>query len=249
MLRGRFSDKTRIRYEGIISQFCTWLDGQEPSADLAQEYLDHLEEQGKAPNTIATAGNALRALFRSQGQEIKLITPRITIGEPRYKTIDEIYRVLEVAKSPLDRCLVTVLFDTAVRVGELLDLRVDGIDWEHGFIHITRKGGREADVNISEKGLATLREWLDARQFHSKRVFANLKYYDVWRIFKDLGKKAGVPDFTPHTLRHSRAVQMLDAGVDLHDIQMALGHVSIATTANIYARLRPTALKARIPDW
>lgn len=249
MLKGRFSDSTQATYGACIRRFHAWLDGQEPTGQLAQEYLDHLEARGKKPNTIATAGNALRALFRSNGQEVKLDAPTIRVGEPRYKTVEEVYRILEVATSPLDRCLVTVLFDTAVRIGELLELQVNGIDWEGGFIHVVRKGGREADVNISEKGLATLREWLDVREFRSRRVFANLAYYDVWQIFKHLGKKAGVPDFTPHTLRHSRAVQMLGAGAELHNVQMALGHANIATTANIYLRLRPVHLKEKIPPW
>lgn len=243
------SDSTIKTYAKNMVRFQAWLDGRKPSQKTAQKYIDSLEAQGLKPNTIATAANALRDWFRADGQEVKLNAPTIRVGEPRYKTMEELHRILEVADTPLRRCLVTVLFDTAVRIGELLELRVNGIDWDHGFIHVVRKGGREADVNISQKGLAALKEWLEARKGKSRRVFMDKTYYDVWYIFKDLGKKAGVPDFTPHTLRHSRAVQMLDAGVDLHNIQMALGHVSIATTANIYARLRPAALKARMPDW
>jgi len=246
---GRHSKSTEKTYGAHVGRFQVWLDGREPSEATAQEYVDHLEEEGKAPNTIATCANALRDYFGQKGQVVKLVSPTIRLGEPRYKTVEEVYRILEGARTPLELCLVTVLFDTAVRIQELLDLQVDGIDWDQGFIHVVRKGGREADVNISDKGLAALKAWLEVRKFRSKQVFKNLSYYDVWRIFRDLGKRAGVPDFTPHTLRHARAVQMLNAGAELHDVQRALGHTSIATTANIYGRLRPADLKQRIPDW
>lgn len=249
MLKRGYSKRTRELYEREIRRYQEWLDGRKPSQKTAQEYLDHLEAEGKAPNTIAIAGNAIRAYFKGKRQAITLDTPSISLGEPKYITVEELYRILEVADTPLRRCLVTVLFDTALRISELLGLTVDGIDWGQGFIHIVRKGGREADVNISQKGLATLREWLEARQFRSKRVFANLARYDAWRLFKQLGEKAGVPNFTPHRLRHSRAVQALEAGVDLHHVQMMLGHVNISTTANLYARLRPAELKEHIPDW
>ena len=249
MVSRRFSKTTRETYNGHVRRFQEWLDGRKPSEGTAQEYIDHLETLGKAPNTIATCANALRAYFSGRRRTVKLHSPTITVREPRYITMDELYRVLGACQTPLERCLVTVLFDTAVRVGELLELTIDGIDWERGFIHVVRKGGREADVNISDKGLDALREWLGVRKSRSKRVFMDWEHYDVWRLFKQLGERAGVPDLTPHRLRHSRAVQALEEDVDLHDIQMMLGHVNISTTANIYGRLRPAHLKRHIPDW
>ena len=249
MLKRRYSKRTREIYESGIRRYREWLDGRKPSQETAQEYLDHLEEKGKAPNTIAVAANAIRAYFKGKRQAITLDTPSIAMGEPKYITMEELYRILEACQTRLEKCLVTVLFDTGCRIGEVLGLALDGIDWEQGFIHVVRKGGREADVNISQKGLDALREWLEGRQSRSKQVFMDWGRNDVWQLFKALGKRAGVPDFTPHRLRHSRAVQALEAGVDLHDIQMMLGHVNISTTANLYARLRPAHLKERIPDW
>lgn len=249
MRKRRYGKRTKELYESRMRRYLKWLDGRKPSQETAQEFLDDLEAQGRAPNTIAAHGNAIRAYFKEKGQMVSFDTPGITIGEPRYITVEELYRILEACQTPLERCLVTVLFDTGCQVGEILGLKVDEIDWDQGFIHVVRKGGREADVNISEKGLATVREFLEVRKSRSKRVFMDWEYSDVWKLFKDLGKRAGVPDFTAHRLRHARAVQMLEAGVELHDIQMVLGHVSITTTANIYSRLRPARLKARIPDW
>jgi len=249
MLKRRYSKRTRELYGGEIRRYLNWLNGRKPSQETAQEYLEHLEEEGKATNTIATAANAIRAYFKGRGKPVTLDTAGVSIGEPRYITMEELYRILEACQTPLERCLVTILFDTACRPSEILRVELDGIDWEQGFVHVVRKGGREADVNISKKGLDAVREWLEVRKSRSKRLFMDWEYYDVWKLFKELGKRAGVSNFTPHRLRHSRAVQALEQGVDLHDIQMMLGHMSIATTANIYGRLRPAHLKARIPDW
>lgn len=249
MLKRRYSKRTKELYESEMRRYKEWLDGRKPSQKTAQEYLDHLEEKGLAPNTIAVAACAIKSYFKGRHQLVSLDTPGVSTGEPKYITMDELYRILEACQTPLERCLVTVLFDTGCRVGELMGLAVNGIDWEQGFIHVVRKGGREADVDISQKGLATLREWLSVRKSRSRRVFMDWERYDVWRLFKQLGERAGVPDFTPHLLRHSRAVQAIKAGVDLHGIQRMLGHVAISTTARLYAGLLPAHLTERIPDW
>ena len=73
---------------------------------------------------------------------------------------------------------------------------------------MVRKGGRKEDVNISSKALHALSEWLAAREYDDNRVFMGLSYLDAWRIIKKLGKRAGL-NISPHTLRHSRAVQMI----------------------------------------
>jgi len=122
------------------------------------------------------------------------------------------------------------------------------MDWEHGMVRMRRKGGRTETVNISDRGLDALRKWIQTRMVNSERMFMDLEYQDVLRIVKRVGDRAGVK-LTPHVLRHSRAVQMLDAGADIHTVQGVLGHTSINTTMDVYARLRPVDLKKKIPSW
>lgn len=244
----RASEATKKLYGTKVRQYLNWLDGRSIDQATAQEFIDHLEEKGLAPNTVATAANALRAYFELQGKPLKLHAPKIRIGDPKYRTMDEIYKLLKAADTPLQKCLVGVLFDTGCRISEVLNLRTEDINWDAGFIRVTRKGGRREDVNIGPQALELLRAWLKARESKSRDVFMGMSYDYARKVLLRVAKRAGVEKFTPHQLRHSRAVQMRLQGAELHDVQLHLGHQSIGTTANIYGRLTPTDLKKRIPQ-
>lgn len=239
----RASPRTKVLYQQNLLRYQIWLGRKSNSPKHAQAYIHFLEEEGKESSTIAVAANALRAYFKKMETAIDLDAPSIQMKDPDYLSVEEVLRLIAASRNPLERCLITVLFDTACRIGELLNLHLDDIDWRGGFIRVTRKGGRIADVNISESAMRELKAWLEARTGSHKRVFMDYTYYDIWLLLKDLAARAKIERFTPHKLRHSRAVQMLDAGLTLHDVQEALGHRSITTTANIYGRRKPADLK------
>ncbi len=221
-------------------------EGETPAS--AQSYIDMLAKDGKSPSTVSTRAHAIMRYFRWKGMTIRLDCPTIRIGEPEYLSMKEFGIVLEACKSSLEKVLVVVLFDTAVRISELLNLDMDDIDRENGFIGVTRKGGRLEMVNISDKALAELDAWIKVRKSRSKRVFMDLEYYDTWKIIKKLGERTGIK-MHPHILRHSRAIQMLMNGATLHDVQLHLGHKSSVTTTNIYGRFKAIDTKKRIPSW
>lgn len=223
-------------------------DGGSQTAAAAQAYVDSLAKAGKAPATVSTRAHAIMRYFRWKGQEIHLDCPTIRVGEPDYLSMKQLTTVQVGCKSVLERTLVVVLFDTAVRISELLGLELPDIDRDNGFIGVTRKGGRTEMVNISERALDQLDVWLNARKSKSNRVFMDLEYYDAWRVVKKLGERVGIK-MHPQIFRHSRAVQMLMSGATLHDVQMHLGHASITTTANIYGRFKAIDTKSRIPAW
>ena len=245
----RASESTKWLYAAKVRQYLSWLNERGADQDSAQEFIDYLEAKGLKPNTVASVANALRAYFDVQGKTLKLHAPKIRVGDPKYRTMDEVYRLLEAAKTPLEKCLVEVLFDTGCRISEILNLRVDDIDWDGGFIRVTRKGGRREDVNISPQTMETLRSWLKIRKSRTSSVFMGMSYDYARKVLLRVAEHAGLEGFTIHQLRHSRAVQMRLQGAELHDVQLHLGHQNIGTTANIYGRLTPTDLKKRIPDW
>lgn len=245
-LRG--SNRTKDLYAQNIRRYLAFVsqDGKEENSDSAQAWLDHLDETGRAQNTVATAANSLRAFFKAKKEPLALDAPGVAITEPKYLTMPEFYRLVGAAKSPLASAMITMLFDTGCRISEILGVTQDDIDWEGRFIHVVRKGGRRADVNM-EKGFEALRLWLDTRKDKkSRKVFVDLTYHDIRKLLMEIAQSAKIDGFTIHKLRHTRAVQMLSAGLTLHDVQQALGHQSIATTANIYGRLRPADLKLRL---
>lgn len=238
---------TRV-YVHALSMWFKQLNGHAPTQAAAQEYIDFLTEKGKSASTISLRAHAIKRWFRWRGKAITLDCPTVRIGTPEYLSMQELEEVLAACRTSLERTLVVVLFDTAVRISELLGLELGGIDEDNGLILVTRKGGREQEVNISPRALEQLKEWIEIRASKSKKVFMDIEYEGAWAIIKKLGKRAKI-DLHPHIFRHSRAVQMLRSGATLHTVSQHLGHTSIATTSNIYGRFRAGDLKQEIPRW
>lgn len=247
-LKQRVQPGTVRTYIYALGLYFESLNGNEASKESAQEYIDKLSKDGKAASTISTRAHAIMRWFKWKGEPTYLDCPTIRMGEPDYLDMAEFDKVLRVCTTLLEKVLITVLFDTAVRISELLNIELKDIDWENGLISVVRKGGRSELVNISDKAMAVLREWIDKRTSKSKKVFMDLTYWDAWNTIRHVGRKAKV-ELHPHIFRHTRAVQMLMKGATLHDVQMHLGHRSITTTANIYGRFKAVDLKSRVPAW
>ena len=247
-LINRVSTGTVRVYMYALRQWFASLNGNPPSKYHAQKYVDGMLANGKAASTVSMRAHAIMRWFKWRGNKISLDCPTIRLNPPKYLSLFQIELLLAHCDTVLEEVLVTVLFDTAVRISELLELQVDDIDYGTKLISVTRKGGRKEEVNISDKGLIVLDKWIEARTVQSKRVFMDLTYTDAWNIIRVLGKRVGI-DLHPHMLRHSRAVQMRKAGASLEDIKEHLGHLSITTTANIYSRFKAQDLKERIPEW
>ncbi len=244
----RASSSTVDVYVYCLGKWFEYLNGREPNASTAQEYVDHLANEGKSASTVSLRGHAIVRWFKWQGTHIELDLPVIRINEPSYISVSDVEKLLANCKTLLERVLITVLFDTGLRISELLGLKVTDIDAEAGLLTIVGKGGRTEQANISSKAMAVLDEWLESRQSAANSVFMDMRYVTAWKMIKDVGVRAGI-SIHPHMLRHSRAVQMRKSGATLEDIKDHLRHKNIATTGNIYARFKAIDLKERIPAW
>jgi integrase/recombinase XerD len=246
-LNGKVSEGTVKVYTDALGRWFRYLDGTGVSKASAQSYIDSIA-RSRSASTANLRARAIERYFRWKGMEVHLEAPTVQAPKPEYLSVEQINILLAKSTTLLERVLVTVLFDSGVRISELLNLAIRDIDWSGGFISVTRKGGRKEEVNISPKALDILRSWLDQRQFESERVFDGLTYYEAWSVLKRLGRRAGV-SVHPHIFRHSRAIQMRMSGARLEDIRDHLGHKNIATTANIYSAFKAVDLKKRIPSW
>lgn len=245
----RAGNRTRTIYAGYVARFLKWADGREPTDDLAQEYIDCLVSLGRKPNTLAIVANSLRAYWQVQKKVLTLSAPSPHFGEPKYHTIEEVLRMLDLAQTPFEKVIVSLLFDTGARISEILNLKTSDIDWQNRYVHVTLKGGLEADYMLSDTGIAALKEWLDSRKTDSARVFMDYNYYYAYTQLKRLAIKAGIKEFTPHHLRHSFAHFCLDKGVTLYDLQQLMKHRSINTTATFYGRSKLEHLRPKKPLW
>lgn len=247
-MQGRVSDSTLHIYVSNLNQFLRTIDGYELTPDIAQIYLDALKKAGKSPSTVSVRAYAIMGYFESIKQQVHLDCPAIRMKPPEYKKIEEVRQIISCCQTQLEKTLLIVLFDTAVRISELLNLQLSDIDFKYKMITVTRKGNRRQEVNISDKALDEIKNWLSIRVGDSESVFNGLNYQSARKIIMGVGIRAGIP-IHAHLFRHSRAIQMLRGGVELNVVSQHLGHVHISTTSDIYGQFTAVDLKDKIISW
>ena len=162
--------------------------------------------------------------------------------------------LIDSAKNLMHRAMLMTLYATGLRRAELRRLKVGDIDSERMVIHVHEgKGGRDRDVLLSPKLLETLREywrwmkpkpWLFPGMVNNWRADVPVDTKVVWVAVRAAKERAGVTKHvSPHTLRHSFATQMPEAGTDLRTIQVLLGHAKLADTT-VYLHLSRRHLQA-----
>jgi integrase/recombinase XerC len=134
-------------------------------------------------------------------------------------------------------------------VSELVGLNLNQLDLDLGIVKVMGKGRKERIVPVGSKAVESLKAYLGKRAGLSgeEPLFVNLKgerltARSVGRLVKEYTKRSGIfRRISPHTLRHSFATHLLDAGADIREIQEMLGHASLSTTQR-YTHLSPGKL-------
>ena len=252
-LRRRFIDDLRLRnksprtietYVLRVGLFARHF-GRSPEllgADAIRAYQQHLLARQASWSQFNQAVCALRFLYN------------VTLGRPdvirhlpfakRPRTLpsvlspEEVTRLLEAALPGRDRTLLDVAYSCGLRLKELLGLQVRDIDSARMVLHIRQgKGQKQRFVPLSARLLAVLRAyWRVCRPatwlFVGVKPLQPLTDGAVQRICRRTAQRAGLTKHvTPHTLRHSFATHLLEAGVDLLSVQALLGHSHFNTTA------------------
>ena len=170
---------------------------------------------------------------------------------------EEVTRLLECVTNQKHRTLLTLLYAAGLRLSEATHLRIPDIDGPRRMLKITRgKGRKERLVPLSPRALQGLRDyWRAARPadflFPGKTPHVPLSSTTIQKACKLAVAKASISKtITPHTLRHSYATGLLEAGVDLLTISRLLGHKSFVTTMVYLHVRRPHLQSAPSPlDW
>jgi integrase/recombinase XerC len=171
---------------------------------------------------------------------------------PTTLTVDEAFRLLEIPAEPQglrDRAILELLYSSGIRVGELVGLNWDRLDMDLGIVKVLGKGRKERIVPVGSKAVEALNAYLEKRGVlgGDAPLFVNsrggrLTARSVGRLIKKYTRRSGIfRRVSPHTLRHSFATHLLDAGADIREIQEMLGHVSLSTTQR-YIHLSPGKL-------
>ena len=205
-----------------------------------REYQVHLFRDCKlSPGTIHSRTSALRFLFiktlRRPYIPDDIPVPKRQRRMPIVLSQEEVERLIASARNLMHRTMLMMLYSTGLRRAELSHLKVSDIDSERMVIHVRQgKGGRDRDVLLSPKLLETLREywrWMKPKTYlfpgtvKGWRADVPITEKIIWTAVAEAKKRAGiVKRVSPHTLRHSFATHMLEAGADLRTIQVLLGH-------------------------
>ena len=154
-----------------------------------------------------------------------------------------------------DAAIVELLYATGIRVAELAGLDVTDVDFSRRTVRVTGKGNKQRVVPFGAPAAAALERWLGAQgrpllaDGGQTALFVGARGGRINpRIARGVvhaeARHAGVPDISPHALRHSAATHMLDGGADLREVQEMLGHASLATTQR-YTHVSIEQLKRR----
>jgi integrase len=226
------SKNSQRTYATYINAFQQFLGDRQPTVKEGEAFLESLKEKGARRNTIGVAGRALRRTYNLQ-----VPIPNIEMLEPDYLTIDEIKRLIKTAPSLLEKTIIILMFGTACRISEILNLTMDDLELDKGVATVTRKGGQRERIPLGDQGTEALRRWLQERQSKSQRVFMDYTYNNIYYRLKLTAAKAKLPQFHPHILRHSRIRHLLEAKIPIEAVSEVAGHRKLDTTIKIYGRL------------
>jgi integrase/recombinase XerD len=191
-------------------------------------------------------------------------SPKIEKSLPQVLSIDEVVSILEqVDKTkPLglrNMALLELIYGSGLRVSELLDIQMEDIHLNQGYVIVKGKGSKERMVPISDMSIIALRNYIVKSREHLlgdlkvNFLFVNhdgnrLSRQGFFKILKKLSADAGVKtECSPHTLRHSFATHLLENGMDLRTLQTLLGHEDISTT-QIYTHISQKRIKEIYKD-
>lgn len=220
-----------------------------------RSYLAHLSRRKLARASVARHLSALRSFFKYLVREgaVEANPARSVTTPKREKHLPTVMQPSDVALlleqpdrsgNPLglrDAAFLELLYASGLRIGELVGIEIDDLELRARLVKVRGKGSKERIVPFGTKAETALRAWLAVRtdlvsDVDEQAVFVNYRgkritTRSVRRLFDTYLKQAALrAGISPHTMRHSFATHLLNAGADLRGIQELLGHASLSTT-------------------
>ena len=215
-----------------------------------KEYLAKSSENLK-PSSLAHRIRFMKSLFRWSHEEghilknpaAKIKEPKVGKRIPKFLTEREIEHLREACNTPMEKALFELMFSTGCRIGEIVSLEKNNINWSNRSTIVCGKGDKEREVYFNIRCEIWLKRYLDNRQDNDPAIFVTERYphrmsiAQMRYIIKRISNRAGINKVIhPHQLRHSYATHLLNNGAPIDVIQSLLGHEKSETT-KIYAQL------------
>ena len=242
-----------------------------------QEFLQYINELGMSAHSQARILSGIKGFYRYllfeeliEKDPTKLIEgPKLGRKLPdtlTYVEIEKLFAAIDLSKPEggRNRAMLEVLYSSGLRVSELVDLRLNNVYSDIGFLRVVGKGNKERLVPIGRDALKYTKIYMDEirgkppqkppQKGFESYVFLNrngrkLSREMVFMIIKALALQIGLnKSISPHTFRHSFATHLIEGGADLRAVQEMLGHESITTT-EIYTHLDRDYLRQVIQEF
>jgi tyrosine recombinase XerC len=260
------SPQTVRAYASDLARYLEWAErtGADPLTSdprVMRRYLAELDRAKYSRRTIARRLSAVRSLFAYLNREgvvnwnpaSVVATPKLEARLPRLVPTDVLTALLDTPSAGdaiglRDRAILELLYATGARVSELVGIDLADYDRSAGQVKVTGKGSKQRILPLHREATARVDEYLTAARpalhpalaeaaLFLNRTGTRLTDGGVRRMLHrhlvTLGSASGI---TPHTLRHTFATHLLEAGADLRTVQDLLGHVALSTT-QIYTHL------------
>ena len=242
-LRG-YGHKTLKSYLGHTTRFIHFF-GKDPQAlkenEVRQYLLNLIESESVSHSYVNQCISALKFLYGKVLNQPALIgelpRPKKERKLPNVLSWEEVAQLLKAVDNPKHRAIMLLTYSAGLRLGEVVRLKVDDIDVQRNLIHVRQGKGRQDRYTVlSSVALEALRIYYKQNQpkkwlFPGVRAGRHLHERSVQKMFSQACEKAGIrKEVSVHTLRHSFATHLLEAGTDLRYIQELLGHKSSKTT-------------------
>ena len=233
-------------------------------------FLGEFERKGLARRTAARALSAVRSFYRylqvhhdlAKNPLRAVKSPKLDKRLPRHLRVEETERVFESAESAAsdgefeslrDLAMLELFYSSGIRLSELRGLNLGSIDLLSDQVKVLGKGRKERIVPVGSRAGKALRKYLASREGVARKgadrqaVFVSrrgrrLSPATIQRRIHRLYTAGGARGFRVHSLRHTFATHMMDAGADLRSVQEMLGHASLSTT-QIYTHTSVERLK------
>lgn len=238
-----YSKKTRGNYRLQVKWFLEWL-GRDPVTATNQDMKDYILwhiDLGHSAAHIRQAKAALSFLYQDTLElaDIAKDLPQVKNPEsiPIVLSKAEVKRLLEACQDLKQKALISLAYSAGLRVSEVVRLKVTDILSERGQIRIRNgKGDKDRYTLLADQTLQTLREYYRAERpkdwiFPGIMPGQPMSVSAAERSFRRVRERVGInPKARIHSLRHSFATHLHEAGTDIRYIQELLGHVDIRTT-------------------
>ena len=201
-----------------------------------------------AGRRLAAVRSFLKFLTREgylQSNPAKLVTtPKAEQHLPRFLSVDDVFALIEKPDTmgfihSRDRAILELLYSSGLRVAEAAGLNLEDVNTKEGLVKVRGKGKKERIVPLGSKAVEAIKTYMVEKillKKKNKALFLNkggtpLSDRGIRRIVVKYARLIGVKGrIGPHTMRHTFASHLLQAGADLRVIQELLGHASLSTT-------------------